>query len=142
MKEKAIKEKERLIDLILKLRQKCNLEDQITNTFNLTNRELSCICAIRPDESVPLCEISKRVNLSPSRASRLINSLIRKKFLNPSEDSEDKRFLILSLSQNGKKCIKVMEDQKESCEKKMMDKIDNNKVDTLRNVISDLINIL
>ncbi|MBN1409601.1 MAG: hypothetical protein JW969_02065 [Spirochaetales bacterium] len=142
MKEKNIKEKERLIDLILRLKQKCNIEDQITNSFRLTNRELSCICAIRPDESVPLCEISKRVSLSPSRASRLINSLIRKKFLNPSEDSEDKRFLILSLSAAGRKCLRVMEDQKEACEKKMMDKIENNKVDSLKHVINDLIKIL
>ena len=83
---------ESIIDAILKLKQKCRIEEEIGNVHGLTPRQISCILALGDGETMSASELSFRLGLSPSRGSRVIGGLHKKGYLDLVHDEADKRY--------------------------------------------------
>lgn len=129
----------RLIDLILKLKSACEIEEQISEQFGLTPREVTCLQAL--DEAAPLLSgaLAKAMGLSPSRGSRIINSLIAKEFIRGDADKSDRRKIALSLTKKGKACMKKIDQEKDACEKKLLQKLDSKQQKKVQDALEILI---
>ena len=132
----------RLIDLVFKLKAACKIEEQISEQFSLTPREVSCLQAL--SESAPMLSgvLAKAMNLSPSRGSRIINSLIGKEFLQGEADKTDRRKITLNLTKKGKACMKKIEQEKDGCEKKILTKIDSKQHKKIMDSVEMLLSLI
>ncbi len=106
-----------LIDLILELKRRCMAdEEQIRTICNISLAEYKGITEIGLEERISCHALSKKMGLSPSRGSRIIESLVKKGYLSRKENPEDRRSFILSLSSKGVKIKKQIEQERSNCE--------------------------
>jgi len=106
-----------LVDLVIELKKNC-MEDekQIRTLCNVSLAEYKGIIEIETTERVTCNVLSKKMSLSISRGSRIIDSLVRKGYLLRMENPEDRRSFVLSLSSKGAKIRKQIEQERNNCE--------------------------
>lgn len=129
----------RLVDLVLKLKTVCKIEEQISELFSLTPREVNCLQALHDSAPMLSGALAKAMRLSPSRGSRIINSLISKEFIIGDSDKNDRRKITLSLSKKGKACMKKIEQEKDACEKRLIAKLDQKQIKKVVDALAILI---
>jgi len=106
-----------LIDLIIELKKDCTTdEEQIRTLCNVSLAEYKAIMEISTTERITCNVLSKKMGLSPSRGSRIIDGLVRKKYLIRTTNPEDRRSFVLSLSSKGAKIRKQIEQERNNCE--------------------------
>ena len=91
-----------LVDLIIELKKGC-MEDekQIRTLCNVSLAEYKGIMEIETTERITCNVLSEKMGLSVSRGSRIIDSLVRKRYLLRMTNPEDRRSFVLSLSSKG-----------------------------------------
>ncbi|MHC2995683.1 MAG: MarR family transcriptional regulator [Candidatus Atribacteria bacterium] len=106
-----------LVDLIIELKKGC-MEDekQIRTLCNVSLAEYQGIMKINITERITCKILSKKMGLSPSRGSRIIDGLVRKGYLLRMGNPEDRRSFVLSLSPKGVKIRKQIEQERSNCE--------------------------
>jgi DNA-binding MarR family transcriptional regulator len=106
-----------IVDLIIELKKGC-MEDekQVRTICNISLAEYKGIIKIDTEESITCNALSQKMGLSPSRGSRIIDSLVRKGYLLRITNPEDRRSFFLSLSAKGTKIKKQIEQEKTNCE--------------------------
>lgn len=89
-------------ELILKLKYFCHCNERKISTYCQINlAELKGIKAMGRDEAITCSDFSKRINLSPSRSSRIIDNLVKKKLLLRKTREDDRRSILLYLTKKG-----------------------------------------
>lgn len=89
-------------ELILKLKHFCHCNERKISTYCQINlAELKGIKAMGRDEAITCSDFSKRINLSPSRSSRIIDNLVKKKLLLRKTREDDRRSILLYLTKKG-----------------------------------------
>jgi len=115
---------EKLIDLIDQLKSRCiENELMIMEQASLTPAEYNGILALDPDEFVCGSTLSQKMNLSPSRASRVIDKLVRNGYLVRENDAQDRRKCTICLAEKGIKVKKRIDKIKKECESRVRDKL-------------------
>ena len=106
-----------IVDLIIELKKGC-MEDekQIRTLCNISLAEYQGIMKINITERITCNILSKKMGLSPSRGSRIIDGLVRKGYLSKTTNPEDRRSFVLSLSSKGIKIRKQIEQERNNCE--------------------------
>lgn len=106
-----------LVDLIIELKKSC-MEDekQIRTLCNISLAEYQGIMKINITERITCKILSKKMGLSPSRGSRIIDGLVRKGYILRMGNPEDRRSFVLSLSPKGVKIRKQIEQERSNCE--------------------------
>ncbi|GAG46947.1 unnamed protein product [marine sediment metagenome] len=114
----------KLIDLIIKLKKGC-MEDekQIRTLCNISLAEYQGIMEINETERTTCNVLSKKMGLSPSRGSRIIDGLVRKGYLLRATNPGDRRSFVLSLSSKGVKIKDDIERERNNCEKRIREKL-------------------
>lgn len=93
---------ELLANMIFNLLPKCKQKEEMLAEKNgLRHSEYKCLEAFEPGIKISNSVVAKRMNVSPSRTSRIIDDLVKKKYLLREEFSEDRRSINLSLSESG-----------------------------------------
>ena len=106
-----------LIDLILKLKRICmEDEEKIRAICNISLAEYKGLTEIGIEEKISCYTLSKKMGLSPSRGSRIIDGLVKKGYLLRRENPKDRRSFVLSLSPKGVKIKKQIEQERSTCE--------------------------
>jgi DNA-binding MarR family transcriptional regulator len=107
----------KLVDLIIELKKGC-MEDekQIRTLCNISLAEYQGIMKINITERITCNILSKKMGLSPSRGSRIIDGLVRKGYLLRTTNPEDRRSFVLSLSSKGIKIRKQIKQERNNCE--------------------------
>jgi len=106
-----------LIDLIIELKKGCmEDEEQIRTLCNVSLAEYKGIMEIEAAERVTCNVLSKKMGLSISRGSRIIDSLVKRGYLLRMENPEDRRSFVISLSSEGAKIRKQIEQERNNCE--------------------------
>lgn len=107
----------KLVDLIIELKKGC-MEDekQIRTLCNISLAEYQGIMKINITERITCNILSKKMGLSISRGSRIIDGLVRKGYLLRTPNPEDRRSFVLSLSSKGTKIKKQIEQERNNCE--------------------------
>jgi DNA-binding MarR family transcriptional regulator len=91
-----------LADLTFKLLANCQeKEARLAEQQGLTQAEFRCLRLFGTEESSNNKQIAKRMNLSPSRLTRIIDGLVRKNYLIREIDSDDRRNMKVTLSRQG-----------------------------------------
>ena len=113
-----------LLDLIIELKKGClEDEEQIRNLCNVSLAEYKAVMEIDTTERITCNVLSKKMGLSPSRGSRIIDGLVRKKYLIRKTNSEDRRSFVLSLSPKGTKIKEQIQRERNNCERRMKEKL-------------------
>ena len=114
----------KLVDLIIKLKKGC-MEDekQIRTLCNISLAEYQGIMEINATERITCNVLSKKMGLSPSRGSRIIDGLVRKGYLLRATNPGDRRSFVLSFSSKGVKIKDDIERERNNCEKRIREKL-------------------
>jgi len=106
-----------IVDLIIELKKSC-MEDekQIRTLCNISLAEYKGIMEIETAERVTCNVLSKKMGVSISRGSRIIDGLVKKEYLLRMENPEDRRSFVLYLSSRGTKIRKQIEQERNNCE--------------------------
>ncbi|MBT8386011.1 MAG: MarR family transcriptional regulator [Ignavibacteria bacterium] len=92
-----------LADLTFNLLPKCQeKEARLAEEHGLYQAEFKCLRLFGSDENLNNKEIAKRMNLSPSRLTRIIDGLVQKGYMKREIDHTDRRNMRVSLSKRGK----------------------------------------
>ena len=94
---------ERLANLTFSLLAGCQEKEAwLAEQHGLFQAEFKCLRLFGSDESLNNTQISKRMNLSPSRLTRIIDGLVKKGYMQRAIDPNDRRNMIVTLSRRGK----------------------------------------
>ena len=84
------------------------LQKQLTKGIGLSSSELKSILAVYPGKEISCNEFSERTGLSVSRASRVIEKMVKNGLLQRDCDSSDRRKCVVSVSLQGEKIKKKL----------------------------------
>jgi MarR family transcriptional regulator, organic hydroperoxide resistance regulator len=91
-----------LADLTFTLLANCQQkEEKLAEVHGLTQAEFRCLRLFTTDEVVNNKHIANRMNLSPSRLTRIIDGLVKKDYIIREINPADRRNMKVSLSQKG-----------------------------------------
>jgi len=131
-----------LMDLIMELKKGCmEDEEQIRTLCNVSLAEYKAVMEIDTTERITCNVLSKKMGLSPSRGSRIIDGLVRKKYLVRMTNLEDRRSFVLSLSPKGTKIKEQIKRERNNCEKRMREKLSTKELDLIEEGLELVIRI-
>lgn len=94
---------ERLAHLTFNLLAKCQeKESWAAEQHGLFPSEFKCLRLLGYDENLNNKEIAKRMNLSPSRLTRIIDGLVKKGYMTREINTKDRRNMTLKVLKRGK----------------------------------------
>ena len=94
---------EHLANLTFSLLAGCQEKEAwLAEQHGLFQAEFKCLRQFGSNESLNNTQISKRMNLSPSRLTRIIDGLVQKGYMQREIDANDRRNMIVTLSRRGK----------------------------------------
>jgi len=94
---------ERLADLTFSLLQRCQeKEARLAEEHGLFHAEFRCLRLMGPEGSLNNKDIAERMNLSPSRITRIMDGLVKKGYMQREINKGDRRNMKISLSRRGK----------------------------------------
>lgn len=94
---------EHLADLTFNLLARCQEKEAwLAKEHGLFQAEFKCLRLFGSDESLNNTQISKRMNLSPSRLTRIIDTLVEKGYMKREIEQHDRRNMRVFLSRRGK----------------------------------------
>ncbi len=100
---------ERLANLTFNLLANCQEKEvRLAEVHNLTQAEFRCLRLFGKDENLNNKNIAERMNLSPSRLTRIIDGLVEKEYINREIDPTDRRNMRVSLSRKGKQLVRQL----------------------------------
>ena len=122
-----------LVDLIIELKKGC-MEDekQIRTLCNVSLAEYKGIMEIGTTERITCNVLSEKMGLSVSRGSRIIDSLVRKRYLLRMTNPEDRRSFVLSLSSKGAEIKKQIEQERSNCEYRLRKNLSVREVELIK----------
>ena len=128
-----------LLDLIIELKNICiEDEEKIRTICNISLAEYKGITQIDIEEKITCNLLSQKMDLSPSRGSRIIDNLVRKGYFLRTTNTEDRRSFVISLSSKGLKIRKKIKQERSNCEERISSKFSKKKVKLIKEAL-DLI---
>jgi len=99
----------RLANLTFSLLANCQEKEvHLAELHRLTQAEFRCLRLFGADESLNNKTIAERMNLSPSRLTRIIDGLVKKEYISRNIDSFDRRNMRVNLSRRGKSLVQQL----------------------------------
>ena len=106
-----IKNAELLGNLIFEILPICKKkETELADEHGLFQAEFKCLRLFEVDGNMNNKEIAKRMRLSPSRLTRVMDGLVKKGYMKRKIDNSDRRNMKLSLSRRGKNLTNKLND--------------------------------
>ena len=94
---------DRLANLTFNLLARCQEKEAwLAEKHGLFPAEFKCLRLLGSDESLNNTQISKRMKLSPSRSTRIIDTLVQKGYMKREIEQDDRRNMRVFLSRRGK----------------------------------------
>jgi DNA-binding MarR family transcriptional regulator len=122
-----------IIDLIIELKKGCmEDEEHIRTICNISFAEYKGIMEIDIEERMTCNALAKKMALSPSRGSRIIDNLVRKGYLSRMVNPADRRSFVVSLSFKGAKIRKQIKQERNNCEKRIIKSFSEKEVDLIK----------
>ena len=131
-----------LFDLIIELKRGCmEDEEHIRTVCNISLSEYKGIVQVDLEERITCNALSQKMGLSPSRGSRIIDSLVRRGYFLRSVNPLDRRSFVISLSSDGLKIRKRIEQERNNYEKKIRERFSKKEIEIIKealDLISDI----
>ena len=130
---------ERLANLTFSLLAKCQEKEAwLAEGHGLFPAEFKCLRLLEKDESLNNKEIAKRMNLSPSRLTRIIDGLVKKGYMQREIDQTDRRNMKLGLSRRGKILTNKLDKAYIDIHQEILQDIDESQHESLINAMGHL----
>ncbi len=134
---------ESLVDLIFRLKASCMVSElDIMTESGLSPAEFNGIAAMEPNQTICGNAVSQRMNLSPSRASRVIDKMVQNGYLSREIDALDRRKCNISLAQKGVAVKKKIQRLKQQCEKQLRANLTDTEIETFSGALNKIIKIM
>jgi DNA-binding MarR family transcriptional regulator len=134
---------EGIFDIVTTIKNKClDKELSIQKEYYLSPAEYKGLLSVEPDEIYNCNQLSKKLGLSISRSSRVLEKLIKNGYLKGIKYKEDRRVLKVKLTEKGlitRKKIKIRLDE---CEKNIISRFPKTELYLLENTLNKLSNII
>lgn len=128
-----------LLDLIMELKNICmEDEEKIRTVCNISLAGYKGITQIDIKEKITCNLLSQKMDLSPSRGSRIIDSLVRRGYFLRTTNPGDRRSFVISLSPKGLKIRKKIKQERSNCEERISNKFSKKQVKIIKEAL-DLI---
>lgn len=139
MSTENIKNDEKLLSILLSLKDKCSAaEEEIQKDLGLSAAEYRGLMCLKPEEKISCQELTVRMFLSVSRGSRVIEKLFQNGYINRKDCFADKRSKNIWLTPKGigiqKKITRFVQD----CEEKLVSNVPPSKLKRLKSDLKDL----
>jgi len=126
------KNAEMLANLTFNLLVRCQeKESRLAEKHNLLEAEFKCLRLMSSEENPNNKEIAEKMNLSPSRITRIMDGLIKKGYMVREIDNADRRNMILSLSKKGKNLTTRLNNAFIEIHQEILNEIDEKQHDSL-----------
>jgi DNA-binding MarR family transcriptional regulator len=128
-----------LLDLIMELKNICmEDEEKIRTVCNISLAEYKGITQIDIEEKITCNLLSQKMDLSPSRGSRIIDGLVKRGYFLRTTNPGDRRSFVISLSPKGLKIRKKIKQERSNCEERISNKFSKKQVKIIKEAL-DLI---
>ena len=126
------KNAEMLANLTFNLLARCQeKESRLAEKHNLFEAEFRCLRLMSSEENQNNKEIAEKMNLSPSRITRIMDGLVKKGYMVREIDNTDRRNMILSLSKKGKNLTTRLNNAFIEIHQEILNEIDEKQHDSL-----------
>jgi len=126
----------RLFELILAVKRKCQSnEEQIQEELGLSPGQFHGLIVLNDGQEITGCEFAERMALSPSRGSRVLNSLVVAGYAKTRGRPGDRRSIIVRLTPQGRKAKQRIASEMKACEGRLRTSLDR---DSLAHVMHAL----
>ncbi len=129
----------RIFELIQSIKHKCIVfEEGITRELDLLSSEFYALMALSADDKISQSQLSNRLNVSTSRGSRILTSLLEKNIVKSENMQDDRRSIAISLTEKGvdlkEKVIRAMVE----CEENITSSLKVHEVSEIQNGLTRL----
>jgi len=120
-----IKNAQLLGNLIFEILPICQRkETELADEHGLLQAEFKCLRLMGSDGSLNNKDLAKRMNLSASRITRIMDGLVKKGYMQREIDKGDRRYMEISLSRRGKNLTNKLNDALIEIHKEILQNID------------------
>jgi DNA-binding MarR family transcriptional regulator len=107
--EEINKNAEKLAELTFNLLASCQeKESRLAEQYGLTQAEFRCLRSFGTSECLNNKSIAEKLSLSPSRLTRIIDSLVKKEYIVRKINNTDRRNMCVSLSFKGAEIVQLL----------------------------------
>jgi DNA-binding MarR family transcriptional regulator len=132
-----------LANLTYKLLSNCQQKEiKLSQNFGLTQAEFRCLRFFQSNEVINNKEIAERMDLSPSRLTRIIDGLVAKSYVTREIEPNDRRNMRVALSQNGINLVEKLNDSYIDIHKEILKDFDESQQEMLIKAMSNLLKAL
>lgn len=111
----------RLIGLVRTLRDCCQRQEgEMCHQLSLTPSQFACLLVLPENGDLTVHQIARVLGLSPSRASRIVDSLVRHGLLERRTTDQDRRRQFLALTAAGRTKWQTADELLVGCEQKLL----------------------
>ena len=134
---------ESLIDLIFQLKGTCMAsESEIIAETGLSQAEYHGLEVLDPDEKIGGLELAQKMNLSPSRASRILENMVQNNLVIREIDKNDRRRCTIQLDKKGTEVKEKIRKQKLKCEEHIRQNLSEKDIDRVTASLRKLISVM
>ena len=130
----------KLADLTFKLLANCQeKETRLAEKYGLTQSEFRCLRLFNKDDVLNNKQVAERMNLSPSRLTRIIDGLVNKDYINRQIEPSDRRNMKVELSKRGKIIVQKLNDAYVNIHEEILEDIDKTQHKPLISAMENLL---
>jgi DNA-binding MarR family transcriptional regulator len=115
----------RLFELILAVKRKCQgNEEQIQQELGLSQAQFHGLIVLDDGQEMTGLEFADRMALSPSRGSRVLNTLVVDGYVKTPSRPDDRRSIMVSLTPKGRRAKQRIARRMAACESRVCTSLD------------------
>ncbi len=132
-----------LADLTYSLLGKCQEKEvRLASQYGLTQAEFRCLRLFNTNETINNKHIAERMNLSPSRLTRIIDGLVKKGYISREIDNSDRRNMKVCLSPKGEDIVQLLNTSYVGIHQELLGDIDSSQHKQLISAMTSLLSAL
>lgn len=123
---------EKMADVTFRLLDQCQeKQDRIARSLGLTVAEFRLLRAFRGDASLSVGDIARRMELSNSRLTRILDGLVEKEVVTREVSRQDRRVILVELSARGQRIQKALTERYLRTHQEILDLLPEGAVDSV-----------
>jgi len=114
----------------------------VGNKFGITGVQLMTLHFVKHNDNCKTSDIANFLSVSPPDATRIVETLVKKGFVERINDEKDRRIIRLRTTENGKKVFEIIRQELTSSFSKILEKMNKQDAKALLKGMKALSNVL
>lgn len=135
--------KEEVLDLIYRLKAGCIASEmRIMEEIGLSPAEYNGIAAINAGECISGSAVSRKMQLSPSRGSRVIDKMVKNGYLVRKNDEADRRKCTVTLAPKGVDIKEKIDTLKLHCDTRIRERLSEKEMEAFTDAMKKVVDVI